>query len=154
MNRMERRAAWLARHRQQSQPAASQPNTQHAGHSLRAHGFQPSTQAATASQRANVNTTASERSERGATASAHANVNLHVGELVLHGFAPHDRYRIGDAVQHELTRLLTTQGTPSALRSSGERARVNAGSFKVAQGAVAKSIGRRVAQAVYGELKR
>jgi hypothetical protein len=155
MNRMERRAAWLARHRQQSQPAASQSNTQHAGHSLRAHGFEQSTRATTAiAEQSAQAATASERSERGATASAHASINLHVGELVLHGFAPHDRYRIGDAVQHELARLLTTQGTPSALRASGERARVNAGSFNVAQGAVAKSIGHRVARAVYGELKR
>jgi hypothetical protein len=151
---MERRAAWLARHKQQSQPAASQPNTQHAGQASRAHGFEQSTRAATASERSERGATASQRASVNTTASAHANVNLHVGELVLHGFAPHDRYRIGDAVQHELARLLTTQGTPSALRANGERARVNAGSFNVAQGAVAKSIGHRVAQAVYGELKR
>lgn len=154
MNRMERRAAWLARHRQPSspaasqpaafQPAASQPAAQRSGHNVRAPGFDLSARAATASARSAVNM----------TASARASVNLHIGELVLHGFAPHDRYRIGDAVQHELARLLMTEGAPPALRAGGERASLNAGSFNVAQGAAAKSVGHRVAQAVYGELKR
>ena len=38
-----------------------------------------------------------------------ANLNLHIEELVLHGFAPGDRYRIGEAVQQELTRLFAEQ---------------------------------------------
>ncbi|HEY0408497.1 MAG TPA: hypothetical protein VGC89_22370 [Pyrinomonadaceae bacterium] len=142
MNRMERRAGWLARHRQQalaSAPDASHSVTQNAARNLRAHASEPPALAT--------------------TAAAPASVNLHIEEMVLHGFAPRDRYRIGDAVQRELARLLTTQGAPSALSASGEQARVNAGSFNagsfnVTPGAEAKSVGRGVAQAVYGELKR
>jgi hypothetical protein len=87
-------------------------------------------------------------------ASATASVNLHIQEMVLHGFAPHDRYTIGDALQHELTRLLTTHGAPSSLHAGDERARVNAGSFNVKPLAGAKAVGYGVAHAVYGELKR
>ena len=42
-------------------------------------------------------------------------IELHIEELVLHGFAPADRYRIGDTVQRELTRLLAEQGMPASL---------------------------------------
>lgn len=38
------------------------------------------------------------------------NVELHIEQLVLHGFAPSDRYRIGAAIQQELARLLAQQG--------------------------------------------
>jgi hypothetical protein len=33
-------------------------------------------------------------------------INLHIEELVLHGFAPGDRHRISEAVEQELTRLI------------------------------------------------
>jgi hypothetical protein len=35
-----------------------------------------------------------------------ARIVVHVGELVLHGFAPGDRHRIADALQDELGRLI------------------------------------------------
>ncbi|MDX6695735.1 MAG: hypothetical protein QOF02_3338 [Blastocatellia bacterium] len=134
MNRMEQRALWLARHREQSSPAASQPDTSRAEHNAAALHQEPLAHETHASERASV--------------------NLHIEELVLHGFAPHDRYRIGDAVQHELARLLSTRGAPSALRAGGEHARLSAGSFNVTSGAEAKKVGQGVARAVFGELKR
>jgi hypothetical protein len=33
-------------------------------------------------------------------------IHLHIEELVLHGFDPHDRHAIGDAVAAELRRLI------------------------------------------------
>ena len=38
------------------------------------------------------------------------NIELHIEELVLHGFSPRDRDAIGEAVQRELTRLFVEQG--------------------------------------------
>jgi hypothetical protein len=38
------------------------------------------------------------------------NVELHIDELVLHGFEPGDRWPVADAVQRELTRLLAERG--------------------------------------------
>jgi hypothetical protein len=131
---MEQRALWLARHREQASPAASQPDTQSARHNLSALHQESPTHETHASERASV--------------------NLHIEEMVLHGFAPQDRYRIGDAVQHELARLLSTRGAPSALRAGSEHARLGAGSFNVTPGAEAKKVGQGVARAVYGELKR
>jgi hypothetical protein len=80
-------------------------------------------------------------------------VRVHVEELVLHGFAPGDRRRIGDAVLHELTRLLTEQGVPPQLARAGETERLDADSFALAPGAGARAVGVRTARAVYGGAK-
>ena len=37
-------------------------------------------------------------------------IEAQIEELVLHGFPPSERYRIADAMQAELARLLTEQG--------------------------------------------
>ena len=80
-----------------------------------------------------------------------ANIELRVDELVLHGFEPKDRHRIGRAVEHELGRLFAERGAPP-LAQSGEIADLDGGSFEVAPGAGAAAIGAQVAQAVYGGL--
>jgi hypothetical protein len=82
------------------------------------------------------------------------NIELHVEELVLHGFAPGDRYRIGEAVKLELARLFTEQGVPSSLVHGGEIDKLNGGAFDMAQGSKADVIGAQVARAVYGGLSR
>ncbi len=81
------------------------------------------------------------------------NINLHIEELVLHGFSPKDRYLIGEAVQQELVRLLSEQGIPPSLDSGSKVARLDAGAFNVKQGTQAATIGAQVAQAVYGGMK-
>jgi hypothetical protein len=80
------------------------------------------------------------------------NLELRIEEMVLHGFAPGDRYRIGDAMQRELARLFTEQGMPPSLAQRREVARVDGGAFEVAPGSRAEAIGVRVAQTVYGGL--
>lgn len=81
-------------------------------------------------------------------------IDLHIEELVLHGFAPADRHRIGDAVERHLARLLAGPVAPHALARGGEVARLDGGSFNVAPGANAEAIGAQVARALYGGLKR
>lgn len=81
-------------------------------------------------------------------------VELHLEELVLHGFSPGDRYRIGEAVERELTRLFIEQGVPPSLAQGGEVGRLDGGMFKVAPGSKAEAIGAQIAQAVYGELRQ
>jgi hypothetical protein len=80
-------------------------------------------------------------------------VRVHIEALVLHGFAPGERYAIGDAVHQELTRLLAEQGVPPALARGGETERIDAGSFAIAPGRRARAIGAQVAQAIHGEAK-
>jgi len=82
------------------------------------------------------------------------NVELHIEELVLRGFAPGDRYRIGEAVECELARLFAEQDVPPALAQGGEFAHLDGGAFKVASGSKPEAIGAQVAQAVFGGLSR
>jgi len=82
------------------------------------------------------------------------NIRLHIEELVLHSFAPNDRYAIADAVERELSRLLAADFAsaeiPPSLADSSGRLRVDAGNFHVAPDAKANSIGAQIAQAVHG----
>ncbi|HEY9435178.1 MAG TPA: hypothetical protein VI260_27295 [Blastocatellia bacterium] len=82
-----------------------------------------------------------------------ANVELHIEELVLHGFAPGDRYRIGEAVERELQRLFAEQGAPAPLAQSAERGYLDGGTFESPRAASAETIGAGIAQNLYGGLK-
>jgi hypothetical protein len=81
-----------------------------------------------------------------------AEIELHIEELVLDGFNAADRYRIGDAVERELSRLLSEQSIPSSLVANRDQAHLDAGAFHVAADSTAERIGAQVAQAVYGGL--
>ena len=83
-----------------------------------------------------------------------ANVELHIEELVLHGFAPADRYRIGAGLERELARLFAAGGVPPLFETSLEVERLDGGAFQTSSGARAERIGAQTAQAVYGELRR
>ena len=82
------------------------------------------------------------------------NIKLHIEELVLHGFAPGNRYRIAEAVERELARLFTEQGTPPSLTHGCQVDKLDGGAFDMAQGSKAEIIGAQVARAVYGGLSR
>ncbi len=77
-------------------------------------------------------------------------VELRIEELVLHGFAPGDRYVIGDTVERELTRLLGEQGVPISLRSESATDEIRGATFNAARNAKAPAIGQQIAHAVYG----
>lgn len=79
-------------------------------------------------------------------------IELQIEELMLHGFAPGDRYRIGDAMKRELARLFAEQGTPPSLAQEREVARLDGGAFEMKPDSKAEAIGVQVAQAVYGGL--
>ena len=83
-----------------------------------------------------------------------ANLELHIEELVLHGFEHVDRAQIGSAVQHELSRLVAEGGVPRSLAHSGEIANLDGGEFDLAPGSEAGRVGAQVAQAVYGSLQQ
>jgi hypothetical protein len=86
------------------------------------------------------------------------NIQLRIEELVLHGFAPGDRYAIGDAVQQELSRLFAGQSVhvdfTSTLIQHANNGRLDAGAFQVEQNSKPDSIGSHIAQAVYGGLTK
>jgi hypothetical protein len=77
-------------------------------------------------------------------------LEVHIEELVLRGFAPGDRYGIGDAVERELTRLLVEQEVPLLFARDSEVKNLDAGRFAVAAEARGGTIGAQIARAVYG----
>jgi hypothetical protein len=77
------------------------------------------------------------------------NVELRIEELVLHGFAPGDRYRISEAMERELARLFAEEGTPPRLGRGSEMVHLDGGAFEVKPSLGAEAIGAQVAQAVY-----
>jgi hypothetical protein len=79
-------------------------------------------------------------------------IHLHIEELVLHGFAPGDRHRIGEAVQVELTRLFTEEATPPALAKNATIDRLDGGTFQLPSAPIPETTGAQVARAVFGGL--
>lgn len=82
------------------------------------------------------------------------NIELHIEELILHGFPHGDRYRVAEAIERELTRLFVEQGIPATLSHGGEVAFLNGDSFNVAPGSKVEAIGTQVAQSVYGGINK
>ncbi|PXF58918.1 MAG: hypothetical protein C4B59_12575 [Candidatus Methanogaster sp.] len=82
------------------------------------------------------------------------NIELHIDDLLLHGFAHGDRYRIGEAVEQELSRLLVDRGVPESLERGGEVASVDGGAYEVVSGSRVEVVGAQVAKTVYGGLWR
>ena len=79
-------------------------------------------------------------------------IELHIEELVLHGFGLNDRQRIGAAVERELARLIAADGVPPSLAQDRYSARLDGSAFEVAPHAALDTIGAQIAQAVYGSL--
>ena len=79
-------------------------------------------------------------------------INLHIDELVLHNFAPGDRYAIAAALERELTRLFAAEGVPPELAQTSGAARLDGGSFNVPPGAPPAVIGAHLARTVYQNL--
>jgi hypothetical protein len=80
------------------------------------------------------------------------NIELHIEELVLHGFKQDDRYRISEAVERELGRLFAEQNVPQLLSEGGDVYRLDGGEFNLTHGSRPEVIGALVAKAVYGGL--
>jgi len=81
-------------------------------------------------------------------------VELHIEELVLHGFDPAHRYRISEVIQRELTRLFEDHGANDAIAQRREITRLDGGVFEVQPGSNSEMIGTHLARAIYGGLSR
>jgi hypothetical protein len=87
---------------------------------------------------------------RRATGLAGSGLDLRIDELVLHGFAPGDRYAIAASLERELSRLYAEDGVPPSL--GGDRFRRDAGAFEVPHGATPDAVGIQVARAIHRSL--
>lgn len=81
-----------------------------------------------------------------------SSVVVEIDELILEGFAPSEKYRIADAVQQELARLLLAQGLNLTRSAETEQLRVNATGINP-RGASASN-GEHIARAVYEGLNQ
>ena len=101
------------------------------------------------SHRSEVRSQRSEFRGQRSELDARLSIELHIEELVLHGFAPGERYIIGDAVERELGQLLGEQGIPILLRSQNARDEITGAAFNILPEAKPLVIGQQIAQAVY-----
>lgn len=77
---------------------------------------------------------------------------VEIGELVLHGFAPGDRYGIAAAVEQELTRLITEHAAPALWQQGAAQDRVDAGAFTLQAGSRGDAVGIQVAGQLFQAL--
>ena len=80
-------------------------------------------------------------------------VDLHIEELVLHGFAARDRNRIAREVERELTRLISERKLPG-LGENRAFERIDGGVFQVRAGARPEATGTQIAHAIYRGLQQ
>jgi hypothetical protein len=76
-------------------------------------------------------------------------LEVYIEELVLHGFAPCDRYVIGEAVERELALLLGNQDVPNALQFNNATDEIRGATFNTPRDAKPPIIGGQIAAAVY-----
>ncbi len=76
-------------------------------------------------------------------------IELHIEELVLHGFELGQRRAIGQAIEEALAQLLTERGLPPGWAEGVQIHRLDAGQFQVMPSAQPATIGSQVAQALY-----
>ncbi len=81
-------------------------------------------------------------------------IELHIEELILHGFPQGERHRIGDALERELATLFAERGMPAGISQNGALEQVDAGEIHVAPQAGARSISVQFATAIYDGLNR
>jgi len=75
-------------------------------------------------------------------------ISLRIDSLVLDGMRPGDRFRIGDAFERELARLLAAR-IPDPLLHGEIVPVLDAGQIALETGLTPDSIGERIARAVY-----
>jgi hypothetical protein len=85
-------------------------------------------------------------------AEANRSVDVHIEELVLRGFALGDRYRIAEAMEQELSRLIADHGVPGSLANGDDLHQVDGGSFQAGPLLTPEATGRQVAQALFDGL--
>jgi hypothetical protein len=83
-----------------------------------------------------------------------SSIELHIEELVLHGFSAGDRYAIADGLQHELVRLMTEEKFSMPIPFDTRLESFDAGQIRVASGSRPSMIAGQVAHAVVGGLAK
>jgi hypothetical protein len=78
-----------------------------------------------------------------------SDIDLHIEELALDGFASTQRHAIAEAIQLNLTEMLSASRPPIGLNRSAEIESLSCGCFHMPAGSRADKVGTQVAQNVY-----
>ena len=76
-------------------------------------------------------------------------IELHIDELVLHGFSLGQRYQLAAELEMELTRLFTEKGLPQSFNNAVSLRQLNAGSFQLNNTDKKISAGAQIAGSIY-----
>lgn len=79
-------------------------------------------------------------------------IKIEINELVLHGFNYHDYKRIGNAIEHELSKLIAKRGLPKGFAINNEIPKQDAGSFSI-KNQNPRAVGFEVAKSVFNAWK-
>jgi hypothetical protein len=105
---------------------------------------------------ASVATSLSRRSEASAPNLRNDNcprlIEIHIKELVLHGFVPADRRPIAESIERELRTLLTNEDVANATSLTVEQ--IAGGSFQLEINRRHQSAGTNIARTIYKGLRQ
>ncbi|HTG14489.1 MAG TPA: hypothetical protein VK747_04385 [Blastocatellia bacterium] len=82
------------------------------------------------------------------------NINLHIERLIMDGLPVEARHTplVQEAVEAELTRLLTDSGLSSGLQTVGVFPRLQADAIQLGGEKMPAQLGQQIAQSVYGSI--
>ena len=76
-------------------------------------------------------------------------MEIHIEELILIGFHPADRQRIGESLEQELVRLVCTQGISDGFSDDVHIPKLDGGSFQMGTGCRPETAGAEIARSVH-----
>jgi hypothetical protein len=86
--------------------------------------------------------------------SGNRSLELHIEELVLDGFSPHDRHRIGDAIERELAIEMAQQDFDPGSERDFELANIDAGTFPAKRADRPDRYGVEISRLLAGVIRR
>lgn len=76
-------------------------------------------------------------------------VEINIEKLILFGFSPADRDKIGEALKSELARLVIENGMPSAVSTGNNISQIDGGTFQISANMQSYAIGNHIAKSIY-----
>lgn len=81
--------------------------------------------------------------------SSPGTIEVHIEQIVLHGYSPADTHRLGEALQAELTRLVQKQGVNGSGMGNLSLQTLDGGRLKAAENPSTEMLGARLAHSIH-----
>ena len=79
-------------------------------------------------------------------------IELNIDQLVLEGFPSRDRYRLSNAIQQGLDKIIRQRGIPDSLRENRRIGQINLDSINMQSNQRPENLGQQVARSIYNSL--